>query len=206
MGQDFNDPASEATTSQDWDGPSRWVARCFALPRAALWLPNIGRGGQPAATPTSTSSATASRGRAALARLHRASPDRSLPAGRGHARRSCRPGSPGARSRPESTPRTRSGSDQMLTSCTPWCRRGSEVVVAVHGNAGRREHLICSGLLSRGRGEAPPGWVPGGASFLVALARGVRLGERVVVDGVVSLIFAGWVPQDGVSAGALTRV
>ena len=31
-------------------------------------------------------------------------------------------------------------------------------------------------------------------------------GERVVVDASVTLIFAGWIPQDGVSAGVLSLV
>ena len=31
-------------------------------------------------------------------------------------------------------------------------------------------------------------------------------GERVVVDASVTLIFAGWLPQDGVSAGVLSLV
>jgi hypothetical protein len=66
-------------------------------------------------------------------------------------------------------------------------------------------HLICRGWLSRRHGEAPPGWLLGGAS-LYGPGKEFWLGERVVFDGVVSLIFAGWVPQDGVSAGAVTRV
>jgi len=44
------------------------------------------------------------------------------------------------------------------------------------------------------------------APLLSCLGKRVWLGERVAVDGVVSLIFTGWVPQDGVSAGAVTRV
>jgi hypothetical protein len=39
--------------------------------------------------------------------------------------------------------------------------------------------------------------------FFVALAGMVVAGARVVVDGVVILIFAGWLPQDGASAGAV---
>jgi len=31
-------------------------------------------------------------------------------------------------------------------------------------------------------------------------------GERVVFDASVTLIFAGWIPQDGVSAGVLSLV
>ena len=31
-------------------------------------------------------------------------------------------------------------------------------------------------------------------------------GERVVLDASVTLIFAGWIPQDGVSAGVLLLV
>ena len=31
-------------------------------------------------------------------------------------------------------------------------------------------------------------------------------GERVVVDASVTLLFAGWLPQDGVSAGVLSLV
>jgi len=30
--------------------------------------------------------------------------------------------------------------------------------------------------------------------------------ERVVVDASVTLLFAGWIPQDGVSAGVRARV
>ena len=49
--------------------------------------------------------------------------------------------------------------------------------------AGRGIPLIWGVLLSRGHGEAPPGWVLGGASFL-AVAAVLGAGERVVVDAV----------------------
>lgn len=59
-----------------------------------------------------------------------------------------------------------------------------------------RACLIWVWLLSRGQDEAPPGWMPGGASPVLTRS-GVDEGFRVSVDGDVSLIFAGWLPQDG---------
>src|SRR4051794_1502981 len=53
--------------------------------------------------------------------------------------------------------------------------------------------LICSGCLSSGQGEAPPGWVLGGASVVVVdHGAGWACSRRLV-----RLICAGWLPQDG---------
>jgi len=58
------------------------------------------------------------------------------------------------------------------------------------------------GVFVKGQGWAPPGWLLGGALFVLGLGPGVG----VSVDGAVSLICAGWLPQDGASKGALPRV
>lgn len=64
------------------------------------------------------------------------------------------------------------------------------------------DHLICSGALSRGHGEAPSGVGPGRRLLLRGSGWSVSVSSRRAV----SLIFAGWLPQDGSSAGAGPRV
>ena len=52
-------------------------------------------------------------------------------------------------------------------SCSPgWCCSSPGSCWASLGIGRARAHLICRCLLSSGRGEAPPGWVLGGASSL----------------------------------------
>src|SRR5680860_252680 len=62
--------------------------------------------------------------------------------------------------------------------------------------------LIWRGVLSRGQGEAPPGWVAG--RRLSGLVGG-PVGERVFRRA-VRLICAGWLPQDGVTVRSRPRV
>src|SRR5664279_4093961 len=55
--------------------------------------------------------------------------------------------------------------------------------------------LICRGVLSRGQGEAAPGWLLG--RRFVGPDQVDELACVSVRDGAVRLIFAGWLPQDG---------
>src|ERR1039458_1218020 len=55
--------------------------------------------------------------------------------------------------------------------------------------------LICSAVLSRGHGEAAPGWLRGRRFWWPDQVD--ELACVSVLDGAVRLIFAGWLPQDG---------
>jgi hypothetical protein len=70
------------------------------------------------------------------------------------------------------------------------------------GQAKRPRILICSAVLSRGQGEAAPGWL-----------LGRRFCDRIrltswracrYATGAVRLIFAGWLPQDGLFGRSAT--
>ena len=64
------------------------------------------------------------------------------------------------------------------------------------GLSSRRQlDLICSAVLSRGHGEAAPGWLRGRRFWWPDQVD--ELACVSVLDGAVRLIFAGWLPQDG---------